>query len=519
MLPSGLPERTLGWQVLEWSSEMLAQPNDNINYKVGDPWRFTNEQALFILWFYALDEFGRFLYKQAIIERSKGWGKSPLLAGLSCAELLGPVVFGGWDANGNPVGVEQGSALVQIAALSDSQANNTMDLVLPMLTEGPAIHHYRGLEVFQSKVTYNGRKLEKVTASPRGREGNRTTFAVLDETHLWVPAEKGPELFEAIDRNLGKMSGRYICTTNAHAPGEESVAETLYNKFQAAITGEGFDMMTMFDTREVFVEDFQDKEKVFEALRYVYGDAADPVTGWINLEDIYLKVMSSREHVARRFFFNQHIEGHTTWLTPALWKNCESKKLLDKKQLKKNDVIALGFKGNTVRGAALIGCRLIDGALFNLGWWENPNIQKGWEVPFAEVDARVRKIMKTYNVAKLFADPEKYQDIIGRWYVDYEDEIEEFWLSNKTKFARAVEQFESAVEQKRILWADDNLNRHVLACHTSEVPQGFTLRQETKYSSRYIFGAQAAVLAFEAATVAIEEGYLKPRVDNTLYTF
>ncbi len=261
MLPRGLPEKTLGWQVLQWSSEMLAQPNKNMNHNVGDPWKYSDEQALFVLWFYAVDEYGKFLYKQAIIERSKGWGKSPLLAGLCCAELLGPVCFDGWDANGQPVGVEQESALVQIAALSDSQANNTMDLVLPMLTEGKAMQYYPALEPYLSKVTYRGRKLEKVTASPRGREGNRTTFAVLDETHLWVPAEKGPELFEAIDRNLGKMGGRYVCTTNAHAPGEESVAEYLYHQFKDAISGEGFDMKTMFDTREVYVEHWMDRSR------------------------------------------------------------------------------------------------------------------------------------------------------------------------------------------------------------------------------------------------------------------
>jgi len=314
------------------------------------------------------------------------------------------------------------------------------------------------------------------------------------------------------------MSGRYVCTTNAHAPGEESVAELLYNKFQKAITGEGFDMKTMFDTREVFVEDFEDKETVMKALQYVYGDAAHADTGWIDLEDIYLKVMSSREHVARRFFFNQHVEGETTWLTPRLWAECKNIKLLDKKKLKKTDVLAIGFKGNTRRGAALVGCRLIDGALFNMAWWENPGTAD-WEVPFAQLDAKLRKIMNTYNVVKLIAAPDQYQDIVGRWWADYEDEAEEFWMSNKTKVARAVEQFESAVGQQRLSYLDKDISRHVLNCHTEDVPQGVVLRQETKYTSRYIFGAQAAVLAFAGATLAIEEGLLRPKVDDTLYTF
>ncbi len=513
MLPSGIPERTLGWGILDWGSRMLAQPDGKT---AGQLWQYSDEQALFILWYYSLDEFGRFLYQNGILERPKGWGKSPLLAAICCTELMGPVVFDGWDKDGQAIGRPDYSPLVQIAAISDSQANNTMDLVIQMLANGPIMYHYPMLDINLSKITYpGGRKLEKVTASPRGREGNRATFVVMDETHLWVPAEKGPELFEALDRNLGKMDRRWVATTNAHAPGEMSVAEQHFNDFNRGITGEGPDSGYLFDTREVFVEDVKDEEKAMAALRYVYGDAK-----WVNLDTIYKKVLMTREHVARRFYFNQHIEGHSTWLAKDQWTSCRNDKLTEKQRLRKRDIISVGFKGNTVRGAALVACRLRDGALFNLGWWENPGNQKGWEVPFREVDSTVRRVLDKYNVAKLFADPAQYQDIIGRWYTDYEDEVEEFWISTKTKMARAVEQFESAVDNRRLCFLDDNLSRHVLNCHTEDVStSGYVLRQETKYTNKYIFGAQAAVLAFEAATVAIEKGFLKEPPDNTLYTF
>lgn len=511
MLPEGLPELSLGWGVLDWCSKMLAQPDGATQ---GQRWRFTDEQAMFILWFYAIDETGRFLYRNAVLERPKGWGKSPLLAAICCAEFLGPVMFAGWDDNGNPIGKESPSPLVQIAAISDSQANNTMDLVLQMFANGNAMYYYPALDLNLSKITYpGGRKLEKVTASPRGREGNRATFVVMDETHLWVPAEKGPELYEALARNLAKMNRRWVATTNAHAPGEESVAETLYNKHIKAIHGEGFDTKMLFDTREVFVDDLSSKDEVLPALRFVYGDAH-----WVDLDNIFIEIQGTREHVARRFYFNQHVEGESTWLRPSDWRNCKDSRLLDKSKLKKTDILAIGFKGNTKRGAAIIGCRLVDGALFELGWWENPG-NRDWEVPFHELDVKMRKILKSYNVVKLFADPIQYQDLIGRWYSDYEDEVEEFWISTKTKMARAVEQFETAVYGNRIAYASENVSRHVLSCHTEEVPAGIVLRQETKYSPRYIFGAQAAVLAFEAATVAIEDGALKPKIDDTLYTF
>lgn len=514
MLPNGLPDLTLGWEILKWGSKYLAQPDGE---KQGQAWQYSNEQAMFILWFYAIDEYGRFIYRNAVLERPKGWGKSPLLAAICCTELMGPVVFAGWTEDGRPKGKPAASPLVQIAAISDSQANNTMDLVREMLAEGYVKKKYPALDINLSKITYPGsRKLEKVTASPRGREGNRATFVVMDETHLWVPAEKGPELFEALSRNLAKMNKRWVATTNAPVPGEGSVAEIHHDGYEKMVSGEAFDTAMLFDTREVYVEDIKDPVQALPALRKVYGDAADPVTGWINLDRIWAEINdpTTREHVARRFYFNQRVTGHTTWLQKTSWKGCQAKSL----RLKPTDIISLGFKGNTIRGAALVACRLTDKALFNLGWWENVERTRGWEVPFTEVDTKVRKVLANYDVAKLFADPTQYQDIVGRWYSDYEDEVEEFWISNKTKMSNACEQFESAVNGKRLAWVDENISRHVLNCHTEETPQGYVIRQENKHTFRYIFGAQAAVLALEAAVVAIEEGALN-QGDNGLYFF
>jgi hypothetical protein len=72
VIPQGLPEHTLGWEILDWSSQMLAQPDGD---NQGDAWQFTDEQAMFILWFYAVGGDGKFLYRNAVLERSKRLGK------------------------------------------------------------------------------------------------------------------------------------------------------------------------------------------------------------------------------------------------------------------------------------------------------------------------------------------------------------------------------------------------------------------------------------------------------------
>jgi hypothetical protein len=61
-----LPEKTLGWEVLGWVAEWLT-------FTDGRPWTATNEQARFILWFYAIDHRGKFSYRKAVLQRMKGW--------------------------------------------------------------------------------------------------------------------------------------------------------------------------------------------------------------------------------------------------------------------------------------------------------------------------------------------------------------------------------------------------------------------------------------------------------------
>lgn len=68
-----LPELTLGWQILKWiEANLLADETDEHGNKV--PFDLTDEQKRFILWFYAIDESGRFVYREYVLQRLKGHG-------------------------------------------------------------------------------------------------------------------------------------------------------------------------------------------------------------------------------------------------------------------------------------------------------------------------------------------------------------------------------------------------------------------------------------------------------------
>jgi hypothetical protein len=510
-IPSGVPERTLGWGVLNWCSTYLAQPNTNSTASKGAIWKFTAEQARFILWFYAVDEYGEFLYGSSYLERAKGVGKSPIGAAVACAELLGPVVFSHFDGQ-KAVGKAHTDPLVQIAAVSEQQTNQTMDLIQGMLIHGRASKYY-DLDIARSRVIHKGYgRLERISSSARSAEGARSTFALCEETHGWVPSEDGPNFFETIGRNLGKGNYRSMQVTNAPLPGELSVAEMTHEEYQRQV--ESGEITLLFDSESVRVEDIYNPDEMLPALKWIYRNAP-----WTNYEAIFKKQVlnrANRESMLRRFYLNELVMGESGWLRKADYAQCVQPAM----KLKKTDKIALGFRGNASHGAALVAVRLKDGAIFLLKKWEKPDgAGRDWETPVAKVDGFVRAVLDKYDVALMFCQPQNYQDIIGRWAADHDDVVEEFWISNKAKMSKAVEGLETAVISRRMKHnGDPDLQRHILNCHIDEVPQGRLLRKETPNSSRYIFAAEAAVLAFAAATQAIADGALANN-DDEVWSF
>lgn len=113
-----LPEKTLGWDVISWAAETLLQP-DGPNS--GQPWQWTPEQARLLLWWYAVDDYGRFTYRRGVLRRMKGWGKDPFAAALCLTEFMGPCRFGGWDSSGDPIAVPHPAPWVQVAAVNITQ--------------------------------------------------------------------------------------------------------------------------------------------------------------------------------------------------------------------------------------------------------------------------------------------------------------------------------------------------------------------------------------------------------------
>ncbi|MGH3878052.1 MAG: Terminase, partial [Actinophytocola sp.] len=89
------------------------------------------------------------------------------------------------------------------------------------------------------------------------------------------------------------------------------------------------------------------------------------------------------------------------------------------------DDIVMFFDGSKSRDAtALVGCRVSDGHVFEIGVWEpNPRDPKS-TVPFDEVDGVVAEAFDTWNVVAFFADVREFESYVHTsWPEKYRDQL------------------------------------------------------------------------------------------------
>lgn len=523
-LPEGEPDATLGWDVLAWAAEYVRQPDGP---DAGEPFRFTREQVRHVLWLYALDPAGRFVYTRAVLRRAKGWGKSPFLGALALAELCGPVRFGGWSASGAPVAVPATAAWVQIAGVSLDQTDNTMTMVLGMVRESPVVADY-GLDVGITRVySAAGGRLEPITASASTAEGARPSFVVLDETHHWTAGNGGHKLAEVIRRNLGKSrdgAARSVETTNAHEPGQGSVAERSHEAWQLQRDGVARGSSLLYDSREAPAgTDLADEGSLLTGLRAAYGDST-----WVDLRRVVDEVWdpNTPTATARRFYLNQVVAAVDAWLAPHEWDACARPDLY----LQDRDQVVLGFDGSRTDDAtALVACRVSDGLLDLVGVWEHPTGEAAatWEVPRDEVDHTVRAAFRRFRVVGFYADPELWESYVDRWRDELGDSllveattgtgkrahpIAWGFYGREAEVVRAVERTHSDVVSGELVHTGHRtLRRHVLNARRRPGRYGVGIGKESKGSPRKIDAAVAAVLARLARRDLIATGALTNR--------
>jgi hypothetical protein len=417
-LPVGLPDLTLGWGVIQHAAKYLVQPNGP---RAGRLWTPTDDQARFLLWWYAVDEMGRWLFNHGVRRLAKGSGKSPFAAVLSLEELVGPVRLKDFDpaARGGCVGKPVDMPLVQIAATAESQTANTMRMVRAMAQKRSRIVAEYGIDPGKTIFyTQAGGQLEVITSSASAAEGAEVTFVVMDETEHWTPTSGGQELAQTLDRNLAKSGSRGVETANAWEPRAGSVAETSWNAYQAQQEGRTRGRARMlYDARIAPADtDVRDEDSVRAALRFVYADCF-----WVDRDVIADRIWDLRtpEDVSRRFYLNQPTAAEGAWVAPTEWDALKDTSIV----VDEGERVALFFDGSKSRDAtALVGCRVSDGHVFTVGVWEPDG--RDDPVPVEAIDQRVRWACGYYSVAGFFADVREWESFAKvSWPNDLADDL------------------------------------------------------------------------------------------------
>lgn len=493
-----LPERTLGWEIAGWLAKWLRGPDGSDHFKL------TLEQLRFVLWWYAVDESGRFTYRAGVLQRLKGWGKDPLAAALCLVELVGPSRFGGWAKDGSPIGVPCPTALVQIAAVNQFQTQNTTTMFAILMTDAFRAHYgvSDGAEVIHA---LNGRvHLQAVTSSPRALEGGRATFVIANEPHQWIAGNRGHAMWDVIERNLTKMQGRVLAITNAYEPGEDSVGQHLRESWEKVNEGRAEDTGWLYDSLEAPPHAGLSRRVAEIVLSLVRGDSV-----WLDIPTIVQSILdvNNAPSRSRRFWYNQVVAEEDALYGPAQW----DVMLSEGAELEAGDEIVLGFDGGKTDDAtALIAVRLRDMCVFVVNVWEKPDgpAADGWQVPRELVDETVREQFRLYDVKGFYADVALWESFIYEWERDLGDQLS-VKASDRSPIGYDMRQSVKAVTRAherlmrtifdRKLLHDGNrtLRRHVLNARRASNDYGVSFRKESRESPRKVDAYAAMLLAFQ----------------------
>lgn len=411
---------SLGWHVADQMAEYL-------DYFV------SREQLEFLLRLHEIDPRScQRVKKRAVIQRARGWGKSPFLAANGISEALFEVVPDGWDADGQPVARPwsdfKSVINVPVTATSEDQVRNTWQPLLDMARSDALVNAF-DVDPMDTFISIPGGRIEPRTSGGRSIKGlPGQVAAIMDQTEEWVRGNGGLRLAQNIRDNATKASGVVIESPNAFTPGEGSVAEMSARDWDLITSGKHPKLsearILLYDHREAPANtDPADHDSLVYGLRYAYGDSSDHAggcvihnppcdPGWADIAGTALAFLdtSNDPQVLRADFLNQ-----ITHATNSFVSSPELRAIIDtEKVISKSEPITLGFDGSEGRKDAhiadstvLIGYSITQKHFFKIGVWEQPDgpAGEGWRPPALEVEAAVRDTFKNFNVVGFYADP------------------------------------------------------------------------------------------------------------------
>ena len=517
-LPPGFPDLTIGHYVEAWMRRWLIQPNGPA---AGQRFRPTQRQTLFLAWWYAVDEDGRWLFHHGVRRLAKGSGKSPFAAALALAEFCGPVRVADIDPRrGLVVARAMDMPLVQIAATAESQTGNTMRMVRAFAAKGSEVVLEHGLDPGKTKYyKLPEGTLEVITSSATAAEGAEGSCTTADETEHWKPANGGVELGSTLEDNLAKSGSRMVETSNAWIPGEDSVAEDTFDAWCEQEEGRSRNPSRILYDAVISPPDtdWSDPDSIREALEEVYADC-----WWVDVENLMARILDKRARLteSKRKYGNRPTVAEDAWVTPEQWAVLAR----PGRVVEPGEEIALFFDGSKSRDAtALVGCCVSDGHVFLVDVWEPKPGDPDDRVPVEEVDDAVARAFDTWGVSGFFADVKEWESFTKVTWPKrhggkglrikavpggkHPEEIAWDMRSNEFEFTKAAELCQDEILERKFTHdGDPRLARHVANARERPNRYGTSVRKESPGSPKKIDGAVCVIGARHCRRLVVAKG-------------
>lgn len=512
---------TLGPQIADWIEEYMVYGPGELK---GDPYVITPEfRALLYRMYevYPQDHklAGRRRFKRCVLSLRKGTAKTEKGAILSIAEAhpYAPVRADGFDANGEPVGVGVKSPYIPMVAFSLTQTEDLAYAVArAIVEESPVVEDFDvGMErimVLDSAGREAG-KIVPLGGSPNARDGARTTFQFVDETHLLhLPRLKRSH--NVMQQNLFKRVGAdawMLETTTAFDPGQQSIAEEAMDYAKAIEAGKVDDPRMFYFHRQANEPLQLDKaEGVHQAL--VEATGAETWSGDIDaLVSHYFEPNTDHQYF-QRVWLNTPVAGAGRAFDVEAWKAGTQEH-----KIPEGELVVLGFDGARRRDStALVATEVETGHQHIVGVWTRPDYaDDDWEVPADDVDAMVDMAFAEWDVWRLYGDPPYWDDRLDAWAGKYgDDRVVKWWTNRPKPTSYSVRNYAEAIVNGEVTHDDSelfeshigNAYRQEITLRDDEDQPLWLIRKERKDSPNKIDIAMAAILSWEARGDCIMKG-------------
>jgi hypothetical protein len=509
---------TLGYEVADWITENCVIPDGDL---VGEPYELTDEMIRFLVWYYRVNPEAtspktggqRFHFERGgQLVRPQKWGKGPFSAAVVCAEAYANVVPDGWDAAGEPVGRPWATPHVQITAVSEDQTENVWRVLQPMIELGGLAADIPDTGLTRINLPGGG-IIEPVTSSARSRLGQRVTFVVQDETHSWVERNGGWRLADNQRRNLAGMGGRFLETTNAWSPVEQSVAQ----RTNDAPLG------VFVDYPPPLSGSVKNKRERRKVMRQGYGDS-----WWVDLDRVDVEVEALIAHdpaQAERFFLNRAHAGESLAFDATRWGELATAEVVPDRSL-----IVVGVDGARFEDAlAMVATDVLTGHQWPLIIIQRPELaDDDYEHDFEAADGALIEAFERFNVWRVYIDPQRIEKLVerwqGRWNKGSKPVVIEWHTNRPKQICYAVRNYRAAQTAGDLTHDGDS----VMAAHIANARKFatnvkdddgrpmWTLSKDRPGSPNKIDAAMAGVLAWEARGDAIAAG-AKPKTGRAVF--